>query len=97
LKNDPNTGVLTTVEDILYNVISNPLYIGVYVYDGPEVAGNVWQISYISVRYKNSVSLAYGRYGSMENFHPNNRYLYIHVNRATDACVYVEQSYATLR
>jgi hypothetical protein len=32
----------------------------------------------------------------MTPFNPNNRYVYIHVSRATTEGVYVQQSYATL-
>jgi len=85
-----------TMQGILSNVLSNPDYIGVFVYDGPEISENTWQISYISKTYKNSVSLTYQRYGSMTPFNPNNRYIYILIDRATTEGVYVQQSYATL-
>jgi len=85
-----------TIQGILSNVLSNPDYIGVFVYDGPEISANTWQISYISKTYKNSVSLTYQRYGSMTPFNPNNRYIYILIDRATTEGVYVQQSYATL-
>ncbi len=85
-----------TMQGILNNVLANPEYIAVYVYDGPEISSNTWQISYISKAFKNTVSYTYQRYGSMAPFNPNNRYVYIHVNRATAEGVYVQQSYATL-
>jgi hypothetical protein len=85
-----------TMQGILSNVLSNPDYIGVYIYDGPEISANTWQISYISKAFKNTLTSTYQRYGSMTPFHPNNRYVYIHVNRATTEGVYVQQSYATL-
>ena len=85
-----------TIQGILSNVLSNPDYIGVFVYDGPEISANTWQISYISKAYKNTITKTYQRYGSMTPFNPNNRNVYIHVNRATTEGVYVQQSYATL-
>ena len=85
-----------TMQGILNNVLANPEYIAVYVYDGPEISSNTWQISYISKAFKNTVSYTYQRYGSMTPFNPNNRYVYIHVSRATTEGVYVQQSYATL-
>ena len=84
------------MQGILNNVLTNPEYIAVYVYDWPEISSNTWQISYISKAFKNNVTKTYQRYGSMTPFHPNNRYVYIHVSRATTEGVYVQQSYATL-
>jgi hypothetical protein len=84
------------MQGILNNVLANPEYIAVYVYDGPEISSNTWSISYISKAFKNTVSYTYQRYGSMTPFYPNNRYIYIHINRTTVEGVYVQQSYATL-
>ena len=39
----------------------------------------------------------YSRYGSMTPYEPNNRYIYVHIQRATAAGVYVTKSYATLK
>ena len=85
-----------TMQGILNNVLSNTDYIGVYIYDGPEISANTWEISYISKAYKNSITNIYQQYGSMTPYNPNNRYIYVHVSRATTEGVYVQQSYATL-
>jgi hypothetical protein len=82
----------TTIENILNNVVNNPSYIAVYIYDGHET--NTWEVSYVSV--SNIITRLYSRYGSMSNFKPNNRYIYIHIDRATNAGVYVKQSYDKL-
>jgi hypothetical protein len=47
------------MQGILNNVLTNHEYIAVYVYDGPEISSNTWQISYISKVFKNSVSKTY--------------------------------------
>jgi len=84
----------TSMQDILNNVINTPSYIAVFVYDGPEITAGTWEVSYISA--PNTVSLMYSRYGSMTPYNPNNRYIYIHINRATAAGVYSSKAYATL-
>ena len=85
-----------SMQGILNNVLTNIDYIGVFVYDGPEISANTWEISYISKAYKSSVTKTYQRYGSMTPYNPNNRYIYVHISRATTEGVYVQQSYATL-
>ena len=87
----------TTEQNIKDNVINNPSYIAVYYYDGAQTPAGTWNISYISTAQANTVSLMYSRYGSMTPYEPNNRYIYVHIQRATAAGVYVTKSYATLK
>ena len=37
------------------------------------------------------------RYGSMTPYNPNNRYIYIHINRAKSANAYVDKTYAQIK
>lgn len=84
----------TSMQDILNTVIKTPSYIAVFVYDGPEISAGTWEVSFVSA--SNTVTLMYNRYGSMTPYNPNNRYIYVHINRATAAGVYVTKNYATL-
>lgn len=84
----------TTMQDILNTVINTPSYIAVFVYDGNGVPAGTWEVSYVSTA--NTVNLMYSRYGSMTPYQPNNRYIYVHINKATAAGAYVTQNYATL-
>jgi hypothetical protein len=81
------------IQDILNNVINNPSYIAVYIYDGEQTAPDTWSISYISTEQKNTVTQLYSRYGSMDPFEPNNRYIYVNIERATKEGVYNFKTY----
>lgn len=84
----------TTMQNILNTVINTPSYIAVFVYDGPEIGAGRWEVNFVSA--SNTVTLMYNRYGSMTPYNPNNRYIYVHINKATAAGVYVTKNYATL-
>ncbi len=75
----------TTLQDILDNVIKNPLYIAVYIYDGIQTPDGSWQVNYIT---KENVTSSYDRRGSMNNYEPNNRYIFVHIQKAKDAGVF---------
>lgn len=73
---------------------NNPSYIAVYIYDGTQTPAGTWQVSYVSSSA--TVTQMYNRYGSMTRYEPNNRYVYIHIQRCTNAGVYQTKTYATL-
>ena len=81
------------MNDLLANMINNPSYIAISVYE----YDTLWEVSYISTGYANTVTLMYDRYGSMTPFNPEKRHTYIHVGRATTAGVYQANPYATIQ
>lgn len=54
------------------------------------------QFDYVGSGYHNTITLTYNRYGSMTNYNPDKRHMYVHIANATAAGVYQEKSYATL-
>jgi hypothetical protein len=65
------------------------------LYDGGGYGSdNSWEVSYISAA--DTVSLMYSRYGSMTPYEPYNRYIYIHIPKASAVNAYVSKSYATI-
>ena len=81
------------MNDLITNMINNPSYIAMSVYD----YDTYWEVSYISTSYANTVTSMYDRYGSMTAFNPDKRHTYIHIDRANTAGVYQTQQYATIQ
>ena len=54
------------------------------------------QFNYVGSGYHNTITATYNRYGSMTNYNPTKRHMYVHIANATVAGVYQEKSYATL-
>ena len=86
----------TSMTDILNILIANPSYIAVCVYDGPGTPSGYWEVNYVTTSYSGTIGLMYSRYGSMSSFSPNNRYVYIHIDRAKAAGVYVNKDYGII-
>jgi len=86
----------TSMTDILNTLIANPTYIAVCVYDGPGTPSGYWEVNYVTTSYSGTIGLMYDRYGSMSSFSPNNRYIYIHIDRAKASGVYVNKNYGLI-
>lgn len=55
------------------------------------------QFNYVGSGYQNTITLTYNRYGSMTNYNPTKRHMFVHIANATAAGVYQTKSYATLK
>jgi hypothetical protein len=83
-----------TLDSILRTVINTPSYIGVYIYDGVGVLYDNWNVFFISTT--STINLLYTRYGNFTTNYPNNRYAFIHIEKATNNNCYQIKTYASL-